>query len=78
MCVHGSEDRRREVVLSIKVTCLGGLCEVQKGSRMGTEQAAQDSWSQVETGVKATFLFSAFLKGKENGFFKKIFSVISH
>ena len=60
MCVHGSEDWRIEVVLSIKVTCLGVLCQGQKGPRTGLEQAGQDTWSQVETGVKATFLFSFF------------------
>lgn len=43
---------------------------------MGLEQAGQDTWSQVETGVKATFLFSFFLKGKENGFFKKYFQLL--
>ena len=63
MCVHRSEDWRIEIVLSIKVTCLGVLCQGQKGPRMGLEQAGQDTWSQVETGVKATFLFSFFFKG---------------
>ena len=63
MCVHRSEDWRIEVVLRIIVICLGVLCQGQKGPRMGLEQAEQDSWSQVETGVKATFLFSLFFKG---------------